>query len=135
MIKLARKWQPAQLAEQLWELSDHKSKLVRDAAARALGRIGERSSLSAPFPCSWTRRRTAERWAVTLLATIGSPSALKALDARLDDEPDDEVRDAMLLALDAARAASGGQFTRAEIADRVNRAAKKLQAPDRRLAR
>ena len=75
------------------------------------------------------KKKERRGWAVTLLATIGSPSALKALDARLDDEPDDEVRDAMLLALDAARAASGGQVTRDEIGERVIRAAKKLQAP------
>ena len=127
-IKLAGKWQPAQLTEQLWELSDHKSKIVRDTAARALGRIGE-SIAQRAIPLLMEKKKERRGWAVTLLATIGSPSALKALDARLDDEPDDEVRDAMLLALDAARAASGGQVTRAQIGERVIRAAKKLQAP------
>jgi len=66
---------------------------------------------------------------VALLSSVGSPSALEALEARLDDETDDEIRDAMLLALDAARAASGKEVTREEIADRVTRAAKKLKAP------
>ena len=66
---------------------------------------------------------------MTLLSTVGSPAALDAIEARLDDEADDEIRDAMLLALDAARAASGKEVTREEIADRVTRAAKKLQAP------
>ena len=68
-------------------------------------------------------------WAVKLLSTVGSASALSAIESRLDEEPDDEVRDSMLLALDAAQAASGKEVTRAEIADRVSRAAKKLQAP------
>ena len=44
---------------------------------------------------------------MTVLSTVGSPAALDALEARIDLETDDEIRDAMLLALDAARTASG----------------------------
>ena len=40
-IRLAASWQPALLADTLWTLCDHTTKLVRDAAARAVGRIGE----------------------------------------------------------------------------------------------
>ena len=66
---------------------------------------------------------------MTVLSTVGTPVALEAMDARIDIETDDEIRDAMLLALDAARSASGKEVTREEISERVHRAAKKLESP------
>lgn len=127
-INLAAKWQPAQIVDKLWPLADHKAKRVRDAAARAIGKIGE-SIVPRTTPLLADKKRDRRAWAVAVLSGVGSPTALTALDARLDEEPDDEVRDAMLLALDAARAASGKQVTREEISKRVERAAKKLQSP------
>jgi len=127
-INMAAKWQPNQLVEKLWPLSEHKSKRVRDASARALGRMGD-EIVPRAIPLLTHKKADRRSWVVTLLLTAGSPAALSAFESRLDEEPDDEVRDAMLLALDAARAASGREFTRAEVADRVARAAKKIEQP------
>ena len=127
-INLAAKWQPAQLAEKLWPFAGHKSKRVRDASARALSRAGE-EIVARAIPLLKHKKADHRAWAVTLLSASGSPAAEPAFEARLDDEPDDEIRDAMLMALDAARAASGRPMTQADIAQRVSRTAKKLQAP------
>ena len=125
---LAAKWQPAQLLDKLWPLSDHKSKRVRDAAARAVGKIGE-PIVPRAIPLLADKKKDRRSWAVTVLSTAGSPTAQEAMEARIDLESDDEIRDAMLLALDAARAASGKEVSRDEILLRVQRASKKLSSP------
>ena len=127
-INVAAKWKPNQLVEKLWPLSEHKSKRVRDAAARALGRAGDEIVLRA-IPLLKHKKADRRAWAVKLLQTAGSPAALSAFESRIDEETDEEVRDAMLLALDAARAASGREVTPDEIAERVARAVKKIQEP------
>ncbi len=127
-VNVAAKWQPDQLVEKLWPLSGHKSKRVRDASARALSRAGEQIVPRA-IPLLQHKKADRRAWAVKLLWNVGSPAALSALGSRLDEETDDEVRDAMLLALDAARCASGREITRAEIAERVGRSAKRIQEP------
>ena len=101
---------------------------ARRFRARALSRAGD-EIVPRAIPLLKHKKVDRRAWAVKLLSTVGSASALSAFESRLDEEPDDEVRDSMLLALDAAQAASGKEVTRAEIADRVSRAAKKLQAP------
>ncbi len=127
-INVAAKRQSNQLVEKLWPLSQHKSKRVRDASAHALGRAGD---AIVPRAIPLLKHKNADRraWAVKLLTTLGSPAALSAFESRIDEEPDDEVRDAMLLALDAARAASGSEVTQAEVADRVARSAKRIEQP------
>ena len=116
------------LSDRFWELLGHKSKAVREAAARALGRIGAEV---VPRAAGMLEDRKADQRAaaVVVLATAGTPEALQALEKRLDDETDDDIRDAMLLVLDAALAASGREVTREEIDRRIQRTAPKLKAP------
>jgi hypothetical protein len=127
-LNLVAKWRPVVVESTLWVFCDHKSKLVRDASARALGRMGEQIVPQA-VPILSDKKAARRAWAVTLLAAVGSPVALNAMEARLDVEADDEIRDAMLLAIEASRAAGGRAVTRDEIEDRVARAAKKLNQP------
>ena len=75
------------------------------------------------------RKADARAAAVIVLATAGTPEALQALEKRLDEESADDIRDAMLLALDAARVAEGRDITREEIDRRIERTAPKLKAP------
>jgi hypothetical protein len=125
-INLAARWRPAALADQFWELLGHRLRPVREAAARALGRLGGEV---VPRAAAMLADRKADRRAaaVTVLATVGTPQALEAIENRLDEEPDDDVRDAMLLALDAARAAAGREIAREEIDRRIQRTAPKLK--------
>jgi hypothetical protein len=127
-IDLASRWKPAAVADRFWDLLGHKSKAVREAAARALGRIGAEVI---PRAAGMLAERKADRRAaaVILLATAGTSEALRALEGRRDEEPDDDVRDAMLTALDAARAGAGREITREEIDRRIARTAPRLQAP------
>ena len=106
-INLAARWKPRALSDRFWELLANKSKVVRETAARALGRIGPEvvpRGRDARGPQG--RSRAA---AVVVLATAGTPEAQQALEGRLDDETDDDIRDAMLLVLDAALAALGAR--------------------------
>ena len=87
---------------------------MRDAAARALASLGD---VAAPTPGKLLDEKKADTRAaaVIVLITLGSDRALKVLETHVDDEPDDTVRDAMLLGLEAARATSGHKVTRKEI--------------------
>jgi hypothetical protein len=126
MIGLASRWRPRPLAEHLWALLQDKSKPVRDAVARALGKVGE-EVLPQARELLEARRGDTRMAAVTILSTLGTPAALAALEARLDLETDEGVRDAMLLALEAAWAASGRKITRTDVEARVARTAPKLK--------
>jgi hypothetical protein len=126
-VNVAARWQVRRVAEPLWALLEHKSRPVRDAAARALARLGE-EALPRARDLLQARRADTRRAAVTLLAALGTPDAAAALEARLDEEADDDVRDAMLVALEAAWSAAGRQITRADVEARVRRSEAKLKA-------
>jgi hypothetical protein len=123
-INLAARWKPAMVADRLWELLGDKAKPVRDAAARALGRLGADAVPRATGMLA-DRKAEARAAAVIVLATAGTSEALKAFDDRLDEEENDDVRDAMLLALDAA----GRGVSHEEIDRRIARTAPKLKKP------
>jgi hypothetical protein len=124
-ISLAARWQVRPLAEHLWALLEHRARPVRDAAARALAQLGE-EALPRARELLQGRRANTRLAAVTLLGAMNVPAAAQALEARLDEETDDDVRDAMLLALESAWAASGRQITRQDVEARVARTAPKL---------
>jgi hypothetical protein len=123
-VGLAGRWKPERLADRLWPLLRSSSKPVREAAARALGRIGAEA---VPHVAELLRDRKADarQAAVAVLAGVDSPEALRLLKARLDEEPSDYVRDAILIALDAAR---GQEPSRTEIEYRIARTILKASA-------
>lgn len=127
-INLAARSQPAAMADRFWELLGHKAKAVRDAAARALGRMGPEVVPRAAGLLE-DRKAANRAAAVVVLATAGTSEALDALERRLDEESDEDIRDSMLIAVDAARTASGREVGREEIARRIERTAPKLKAP------
>ena len=122
------KWRGPGAAELLWPLTGHKSKPVRDAAARALGALGDDVFPKAEEMLA-AKKADQRSAAVTILSTLGTPPALTALEARLDEEADEDVRDQMLLALDAAWKAAGKEVTAEQIEQRIARAAPNLQEP------
>ena len=63
------------------------------------------------------------------LAAAETPAAAKALEARLDDETDEEVRDQILLALDNVWESQGKKITRKQIDQRIEPTAGKLDKP------
>ena len=127
-LALAGRWQPTAIEPALWKLFEHKSKPVRQAAARALAKTGESAVVKASELLS-AKKSAVRSAAVTLLAIAESPTAAKALEARVDDETDEEVRDQILLALEQVWEAQGKKISRAQIDRRIERAKDKLQSP------
>lgn len=113
--------------EDLWPLLAHKSKPVREAAATTLAKLGESRLPKAKD--LWAARRADTRIAaVTWLKGLGTTASAAALKARLDDEEDDNVRDAILLALEKLQ---GGSLTvdPQEFAERIQKTLQKISGP------
>ncbi len=125
-ITLAATWKVPFLAESLWPLLGHKSKPVHDAAARALGRLGE-VVLPRAGKLFLEKKADTRQAAVTLLTTVNSAEALKLLEKRLIEETDEDVRDAILLGLEEAWAASGRKVTKKDVQARIDRASVHLK--------
>jgi hypothetical protein len=98
-IRLAGDLVPEEVENELWSLLSHKSKPVREATSSTLAKLGEsRLPKAADL---WTARRADTRIAgAGWLKALGTAKAAEALKARLEDEEDDNVRDAILLALE-----------------------------------
>ena len=127
-LVLAGRWQPQTMEPALWKLFEHKSKPVRQAAARALAKSGA-GALAKAVDLLAAKKSSVRSAAVTLLAIAETPAAAKALEIRLDDETDEEVRDQILLALERVWEAQGKKISRAQIDRRIERAGDKLQTP------
>jgi hypothetical protein len=127
-IGAAARWDVAQVQETLWSLLDHKSKPVRDSAARTLGKLGS-AAVPRASGLLQARRAATRLAAVVVLAAIKSPQALETLETRLDSEEDEDVRDAILLALQAAWRAAGRTIRSKDIEARITRLASKLGSP------
>jgi hypothetical protein len=105
-IGLAGRWRPAAMEPVLWKLFEHKSKPVRQAAARALAKTGA-GAVARASELLAAKKAAVRSAAVTLLAIAETPAAANALEARVDDETDEEVRDQILLALEQVWEAQG----------------------------
>jgi hypothetical protein len=127
-IGLAGRGQTASFAAQLWKLFEHKSKPVRAAAARALGRLGD-EAVARACELLVAKKAAVRATAVMLLAAAQTSAAAAALEGRLDDESDEETRDQILLALDRVWQAQGKKISRKEIEQRIERTLPKLAKP------
>ncbi len=127
-INLAARWNPSSVEDRLWGHLGHKLKDVRAAAARALGKIGPEVVPRAAALLGDAEPEVRAS-AVIVLATARTPEGLEALEKRLEIEDGDDLRDAILEIVDAARIAAGREVTPEEIAGRIQRAAPKLKAP------
>ena len=87
------------IEDDLWRLLSHRSRPVRDAAATTLAKTGDSRLPKAKE--LWAAKRADTRLAaVSWLRAIGTTSAAAVLQDWLDHEGDDNVRDAILLALE-----------------------------------
>lgn len=127
-LNLVSRWKPQPLEGDVWGLLQHKSRPVRSAAARTLGKLGD---AAIPKARELLRNKKADvrSAAVSLLAAAGSDAALAELEARLDEETSDDVRDQMLMALTAAWAKQGRTPGRQEVEARIAKTAPKLVEP------
>jgi hypothetical protein len=124
LLRLLAVPQVQALETDLWPMLGHKSRPVRDAVATALAKLGEnRIARAADL---WRAKRADARMATAAwLQALGTPTALAELQARYDNEDDDNVRDALLLAIEKVGGATAGA-DRAEIARRIARAGAKI---------
>lgn len=125
--RLAGELNPESVESDLWPLLAHKSRPVRDAAAGTLARLGE-SRLSKAKELWSVRRADARIATVTWLQTLSTPAAATELKSRLEEEEADDVRDAILLALDKI---SGGTVKAdpKELRARIEKTVAKLAGP------
>jgi hypothetical protein len=104
-VRFAGDLAPEAVEEFLWPLLSHKSRPVRDAAASTLARFGE-SRLNKAEEL-WAARKADTRIAtVAWLKALGTDKAVALLGAHLEEEEDDNVRDAILLALEKLQGAA-----------------------------
>ncbi|HOF89948.1 MAG TPA: HEAT repeat domain-containing protein, partial [Armatimonadota bacterium] len=128
IIEYVIRWNPAAFEDALWKLTGNSSRPVRDAATRALGALGARIEPQAVALLGQKKAET-RRVAVTLLARLGTPGARAALEARLDEEEQEEIRDAIFAGLQPAWAAEGNTLARVQVEERILRGAGKLRWP------
>jgi hypothetical protein len=126
-VRMAGQWDVPGMAEKIWPLLEHKSKPLRETAAQTLAKLGEPAIPRAAVLLTH-KKADARAAAAVLLAAINTPAALKELEARLDAETNDQVRDEMLEGLADAWAKQGRSPTVADVKQRVARVADRLTA-------
>lgn len=127
-LALAAKWDLKRMQEKVWGLLEHKSKPVRESAARTLARLGD-AAVTRAEPLLGHKKADVRMAAAFLLTTASTPRALEILESRLDEEANDDVRDQMLMGLESAWAKQGRKVTRKDVEKRIARCADKLKAP------
>src|SRR5262249_54827240 len=101
-LPLVARWQAGPFAERLWELLGSTGRSVREGAARALAMLGDAVIPRARELLETGRKIPLRQGAVAVLTAANTPAALRALEERLDLEESEDVRDLMLLGLEAA---------------------------------
>jgi len=125
-VRLAGDFDLPRVEAGVWPLLGHKSRGVREAAAATLATLGE--SRLEHLKELWAARKADTRIAAaSWLKALGTPAALAKLRDRLDDEENDDVRDAILLALE--RAGGGADADPAELKRRMKTTLAKLEGP------
>ena len=123
---LAGRASPADYSAELWALMGHASRPVRASATRALVRMKEGARTRALEALS-DRKAEVRLGAAEILSALGG--AEEALEARLEAESSDLVRDALLEALERAHSSAGRAPTRADVEALIARAEPKLRRP------
>lgn len=112
---------------ELWSMLAHRSRPVREAAAATLARLGE-SRLGKAAELWQARKADARVATVSWLRNLGTAGAAAALKARLEDEEAEDVRDAILLALERV-AGTTEEVDTAELKRRIRKTVEKLTEP------
>ncbi len=128
-LPLVTRWGIEPFTDRLWALVGHSGRIVRDNVAKALAPLGDAAIPKAREILETGKAVPYRLGAVAVLTAIGSPAALKVLEDRLDLEASDDVRDAMLVGVEAAWAASGRKITRKDVDERIARALPRMKPP------
>jgi len=113
--------------QDLWSLLSHKSRPIREAAATTLAKLGESRLPKANE--LWKARQADTRLAAVMwLKAVGTAKATGTLRARLDEEEVDDVRDAILLALEKLEGGSM-QADPAALRERMKKTLAKIAGP------
>lgn len=92
-------WNASAVEADVWNLLGHKSRAVREIAASLLAKLGEARIGKAKE--LWAAKRADTRIAtISWLKAVGTAKAIAELKLRLEVEEDDNVRDALLLAIE-----------------------------------
>ncbi|WP_038161475.1 DUF4132 domain-containing protein [Verrucomicrobium sp. BvORR106] len=118
-------WGGTQLTEGIWALLQHKSRPVRMAAARALAALAQPDTQPRAVKLLAHKKADVRLAAVAVLEQLGTPESLAALKGHLEVEEGDDVRDAILLALE--RAGGGAALTKEEIVARIQKTLAKIK--------
>jgi hypothetical protein len=124
--RAAWNWNAPAAEETVWGLINHKSKPARDTAARLLAKDGA-ARLPRAVKLLADKKPVPRETAVALVSGIGGDEAVAALKSRLDPEENDNVRDAILLALE--RAGGGAALSPEDVAARIAKTVPKLKGP------
>lgn len=99
ILKFFWDWNASAVEADVWNLLGHKSRAVREIAASLLAKLGEARIGKAKE--LWTAKRADTRIAtISWLKAVGTSKAIAELKLRLEVEEDDNVRDALLLAIE-----------------------------------
>ncbi len=125
-VRLAGELGIVSVEEHIWAQLGHTSRQVRDAAATTLATLGD--SRLPKGAALWTSMRPEARVAmVAWLRALGTKGAIAALNARLDVEDNDDVRDAVLVALESGKAGAR-EIPVAELRERIARTLPKIES-------
>lgn len=118
--------------DRAWELARHSSKPIRETVAAALGRQGAGAREGALALCA-EKKADLRQTGAMILAGVGDAESLAALEALVQKEKNDDVRDFALEALEAAFARQRREIDQATIDARFAKAKsdKKLAKPVR----
>ena len=128
MIKIivqSRKWDPNKLMESYWTFLSNKSKIIRDTASRIIG-VLENIDLERVQKLLAEKKADTRDSAVNILAQQGNDDAIKLLEARVDKETDENVRDKILWALESVWEKRGIKISMKTINERIERSAGKV---------
>lgn len=125
--RLAGELALAAVEKEIWGLLSHKSRPVREAAATTFARLGD-ARLGRVGELWKVRAADTRLAAVTWLKALGTPGAVAALTSRLDEEEADNVRDAILLALEGIPGAAL-QADPAALEERIRKTVGKIKGP------
>ncbi|RBP44596.1 HEAT repeat protein [Roseimicrobium gellanilyticum] len=126
-ISECREWDMHRTQEDIWPLMLHKSRPVRGAAARALATLGYAAAGARALKLLAHKKADIRQAAVSLLSQIGDEEAMAKLKQHMDLEENDDVRDAILLALE--NSGGGSALTPEELAERVAKTLSKIKGP------
>jgi hypothetical protein len=125
-LELAARWRLGDVAEKIWPLLEHRSKRVREAAARTLAGLGK-AALPGAAEALRHRKADVRLAAVGLLAVINSGPARELLRPLANRDSSGAVRDAVRKILKSASAGGAPGLGREEILTRARKVVAKLK--------